>query len=90
MLMLAIPVSAAADGRGVYYRPALTFVTSHAPDDMILRIRDNCTAFNPAERANAMEPGETGKNIGIRMVYKIAGDVSYQNLLGLNVLTIRI
>ena len=38
MLMLAIPVSAAADGRGVYYRPALTFVTSHAPDDMILRM----------------------------------------------------
>jgi anti-sigma regulatory factor (Ser/Thr protein kinase) len=62
----------------------------HKGDDMILRIRDNCTAFNPAERANAMEQGETGKNIGIRMVYKIAGDVSYQNLLGLNVLTIRI
>ena len=62
----------------------------HKGDNMILRIRDNCTAFNPAERANAMEPGETGKNIGIRMVYKIAGDVSYQNLLGLNVLTIRI
>ena len=62
----------------------------HKGDDVILRIRDNCTAFNPTERANAMEPGEMGKNIGIRMVYRIAGDVSYQNLLGLNVLTIRI
>lgn len=62
----------------------------HKGDDMILRIRDNCMAFNPSERASAMEPGETGKNIGIRMVYKIAEDVSYQNLLGLNVLTIRI
>ena len=29
-------------------------------------------------------------NIGIRMVYKIADEVSYQNLLGLNVLTILI
>ena len=62
----------------------------HKGDGVILRIRDNCTAFNPAERAGAMEPGETGRNIGIRMVFRIAADVSYQNLLGLNVLTIRI
>ena len=30
------------------------------------------------------------KNIGIRMVYKIARDVQYQNVLGLNVLTLKI
>ena len=62
----------------------------HKGENVILRIRDNCTAFNPAERASAMELDDMGKNVGIRMVYKIAGDVSYQNLLGLNVLTIRI
>ena len=62
----------------------------HKGDDVILRIRDNCTAFNPTERASAMEPGEMGKNIGIGMVYRIAREVSYQNLLGLNVLTMRI
>ena len=62
----------------------------HKGDGLILRIRDNCMAFNPAERADAMEPGETGRNIGIRMVFRLAADVSYQNLLGLNVLTIRI
>jgi hypothetical protein len=38
MLLLAVPVCAYADGRGVYYRPALTFVTSNAPDDMIVRM----------------------------------------------------
>jgi len=30
------------------------------------------------------------KNIGIRMVFKTASDIQYQNILGLNVLTIRI
>ena len=30
------------------------------------------------------------KNVGIRLVYAIAREVEYQNLLGLNVLTIRI
>ena len=30
------------------------------------------------------------KNAGIRLVYRIAKDVSYQNILGLNVLTIKI
>lgn len=62
----------------------------HRGDDVILRIRDNCVAFNPSDRAKVMELGEEGKNIGIRLVYNIASEVNYQNLLGLNVLTIRI
>lgn len=37
-----------------------------------------------------MEMTETGKNVGIRLIYRIAADVSYQNLLGMNVLTIRV
>jgi hypothetical protein len=36
-----------------------------------------------------MEADDMGRNVGIRLVYRIAKDVSYQNLLGLNVLTIR-
>ena len=62
----------------------------HKDDSIILRIRDNCGAFNAADHARLMEPDETGKNVGIRLVYGIASDVSYQNLLGMNVLTIRI
>ena len=37
-----------------------------------------------------MESGEAGRNVGIRLVYRIASKVSCQNLLGMNVLTIRI
>ena len=62
----------------------------HSGDDVILRIRDDCRSFNPADRAKIMAEEDGGKNAGIRLVYKIAPEVSYQNLLGLNVLTIRI
>ena len=62
----------------------------HSGKEVILRIRDNCAAFNPSEHARIMEPGDMGKNVGIRLVYNMASDVSYQNLLGMNVLTMRI
>ncbi len=53
-------------------------------------VRDNCSGFDPGEYVRMMEAGEEGRNIGIRLVYRIAADVRYQNLLGMNVLTIRI
>ena len=62
----------------------------HKGDELILRIRDNCAAFDPQAYMKAMGPGELGSNIGIRLVYSIAKEVKYQNLLGMNVLTIRI
>ncbi len=62
----------------------------HDKDDVILRIRDNCSAFNPSEFVQAMESDEAGRNVGIRLAYKLAKEVNYQNLLGLNVLTMRI
>ena len=57
---------------------------------LILRLKDNCMAFDPAARREIADPEDVTKNIGIRMVYKIAGSVSYQSVLGLNVLTITI
>ena len=62
----------------------------HRGEKVILRIRDNCSAFNPSARAKMMDSDDLCKNIGIRLVYRIAEEVNYQNLLGLNVLTIRI
>lgn len=62
----------------------------HHDDNVILRIRDNCKEFNPAERAKINEDTTDGRNIGIRMVYRIADEVAYRNLLGLNVLTIKL
>ena len=62
----------------------------HKEDDVILRIKDDCVPFDPGERQKLAEDGDVTKNIGIRMVFRIARDVQYQNILGLNVLTIRI
>ena len=58
--------------------------------DVILRIKDDCVPFDPGERQQLARGDDLTKNIGIRMVFKIARQVEYQNLLGLNVLTIRI
>lgn len=57
---------------------------------LILRLKDNCVAFDPAARREIADPEDITKNIGIRMVYEIAGSVSYQSVFGLNVLTITI
>ena len=59
-------------------------------DAVILRIKDDCVPFDPGERRTMAEGDDITKNIGIRMVFKIAEDVQYQNILGLNVVTIRI
>ncbi len=59
-------------------------------DDVILRIKDDCVPFDPGERQKLAEEGDVTRNIGIRTVFGIASDVQYQNILGLNVLTIRI
>ena len=62
----------------------------HKNDDMILRIKDDCIPFNPEERQAIMDPKDRMKGVGIRLVYQGAKDVQYKNMLGLNVLTIRI
>ena len=59
-------------------------------EHLILRLRDNCAEFNPSERAEVMNTDDEGKNIGIKLVYNLAEKVDYQNLLGMNVLTIKI
>ena len=62
----------------------------HKGDGIILRMRDDCPPFDPGSRNRLVEPDESFRNVGIRLVFRIADDVFYQNLLGLNVLTIRI
>jgi anti-sigma regulatory factor (Ser/Thr protein kinase) len=58
--------------------------------DVILRLKDDCIPFDPKQRADIVDPDDITKNFGIRMVYSMAKDITYQNILGLNVLTIRI
>ena len=59
-------------------------------DSVLLRIKDDCVPFDPAERQKITDPDDPAKNIGIRMIYRMTEDIKYQNILGLNVLTIRI
>ncbi len=62
----------------------------HKDRDVILRIKDDCVPFDPGERLSLSDPADPAKNVGIRMVFGMAEDVQYQNILGLNVLTVRI
>lgn len=60
-------------------------------DDLILRIRDNCRAFNPKDYYEMnREQEDPTKHIGIQMIFKMTKDISYVNSLGLNCLTMRI
>ena len=58
-------------------------------DTLILRVKDNCRPFDPEARLKITNSDDKAKNIGIKMVFKIAKKVTYQNILGLNVLTIK-
>ncbi len=62
----------------------------HKNDDVILTIKDDCLAFDPAARNNINNIEDPTRYIGIRMIFKIASEVNYQNVLGLNFLTIKI
>lgn len=59
-------------------------------DDVILCIKDDCKPFDPVQRQRIADPEDKTSNIGLRMIYKIAKDFNYQNVLGLNVLTIKL
>ncbi len=59
-------------------------------EDVILCIKDDCQPFDPVQRQRILDPEDKTKNIGLRMVHDIAKDFTYQNVLGLNVLTIKI
>ena len=56
--------------------------------DLLLRIKDNCRAFDPKEKLALIDPDDITKNIGLRMVSRISKQMTYSNMLGLNVLTI--
>lgn len=58
--------------------------------EWILRIRDDCAQFNPSQWLQIHHPEDPSKNIGIRMVFAMAKDIKYVNLLGMNQLVLRI
>ena len=60
------------------------------PETLILSIKDDCVPFNIEQRAQMMDQKDKTKNIGIRLVSSVASEMHYQNILGLNVLSIRL
>ena len=62
----------------------------HKGKDVILRLKDDCVPFDPGGRKTLTDSADPTENIGIRMVFRLAKDVQYQSILGLNVLTIKI
>lgn len=63
---------------------------THRDDWLILRIKDDCSPFDPTKRMEIFESEDGISNIGVIMIQRIAADMQYQSILGLNALTIRI
>ena len=61
---------------------------THKGKDVILRVKDDCIPFDPGERLRMAQPEDAVKNIGLKILFQTAKDVQYQNILGLNVLTV--
>lgn len=59
-------------------------------DALLLRIKDDCRAFNPKEAAEMMDSKDVTHNIGLRIVQRYAKRMYYNSALGLNVLTIEL
>ncbi len=58
------------------------------PEGLRLRIKDDCRAFNPREKLELIDPKDVTHNIGLRMTQRFARNLNYNNVIGLNVLTI--
>jgi len=59
-------------------------------EEVILCIKDDCQPFDPVQRQKIADPEDKTSNIGLRIVYGTASELNYQNILGLNVLTVKL
>lgn len=57
---------------------------------IILRMRDDCRPFNPDEQIQHTDDKDATSNLGLRIIYKMMDDISYNNSLNMNNLIIRI
>ncbi|MBR3390195.1 MAG: ATP-binding protein [Prevotella sp.] len=58
-------------------------------ESLTLRIRDDCAPFDPVEWLKIHQDNDKLKNIGIRMICKLATEARYSRTLGLNYLFLR-
>lgn len=57
---------------------------------IIIRIRDDCRAFDPKKQADLYNPEDPAAHIGIRLVRRIATEFTYANVLKINNLIIKL
>ena len=58
--------------------------------EVLLRLRDDCIPFDPHSRLQMYDEKDPARNVGIRMVSRIAREMNYQTTFGMNVLSIRL
>ncbi len=59
-------------------------------ETLTIRVQDDCVKFDPCERMKMLEPDQPEKNIGLRLVAKLATEMDYYNNAGINTLIIRL
>ena len=74
------------DGRP-HYLELRAIVTT---EKLILRLRDDGRPFNLTERYKMMNPDDPTRNIGLRIIFAAADEVSYHSSLNLNNVCIKI
>ncbi len=57
-----------------------------AEEQLVVRVRDDCPAFDPKQRIDQFEPEDPAKNIGIRMIGKLTKQMDYHTDAGVNTL----
>ena len=59
-------------------------------EELTIRIRDDCPAFDPKKYLDQFHPEDPAKNIGIRMIARKAKEMIYQNVAGINTLLVKV
>ena len=67
---------------------AVDISVTRTPEELLIKLKDNCALFNPEEINAIFDPEDPVKNIGVRLVRKSCREMEYHSLLGLNVLSI--
>ena len=57
-----------------------------AEKQLVVRVRDDCPAFDPKQRIDQFEPEDPAKNIGIRMIGRLTKHMDYHTDAGVNTL----
>ena len=59
-------------------------------DELTIRIRDNCVAFDPRKRLDQFHREDPTRNIGIRLTAGIARQIDYYNNAAVNTLIMKL